>query len=107
MRVLLKVTIPTETGNARIADGSLPRTIESILAEQKPEAAYFIEENGRRTGIVVLQLTDISQLPAIFEPYSLAFGATVEVHPAMTIDDLKKAGPGIQRAVSNFATARV
>src|SRR5438094_269408 len=50
MRCLLKVSIPVETGNAAISDGTLPRTIESILAEVKPEAAYFADENGNRTG---------------------------------------------------------
>ena len=46
MRFLLKVSIPVETGNAAISDGSLPKTIESILADLKPEAAYFAEEPG-------------------------------------------------------------
>jgi hypothetical protein len=35
MRCLLKVAIPVETGNAAISDGSLPKTIESILADIK------------------------------------------------------------------------
>ena len=39
MRCLLKVSIPVETGNAAISDGSLPKTIDSILADLKPEAA--------------------------------------------------------------------
>jgi hypothetical protein len=42
MRCLLKVSIPVETGNATIGDGTLPKTIESILNELKPEAAYFL-----------------------------------------------------------------
>lgn len=45
MRCLLKVSIPVETGNATISDGSLPKTIESILADLKPEAAYFAGDN--------------------------------------------------------------
>jgi len=47
MRCLLKISIPVETGNATIGDGTLPKTIESILNELKPEAAYFAEENGK------------------------------------------------------------
>jgi hypothetical protein len=34
-------SIPVGTGNATISDGSLGKTIESILADLKPEAAYF------------------------------------------------------------------
>ena len=99
MRCLLKVSIPVETGNAAIADGSLPRTIETIISEVKPEAAYFAEDNGKRTGFIFLDLKDPSQIPAIAEPWFLAFNAQVEFHPAMNLDDLKKAAPGIDRAV--------
>jgi len=102
MRCLLKVSIPVETGNATIADGSLPKTIESILNEFKPEAAYFVAENGKRTGFVFLDLKDPSQIPAISEPWFLAFNAQVELHPAMTIDDLKKAAPGFERAIKHY-----
>ena len=35
MRCLLKVSIPVETGNVTIGDGTLPKTIESILNELK------------------------------------------------------------------------
>jgi len=52
MRCLLKVSIPVGTGNAAISDGSMPKTIESILADLKPEAAYFAEDNGKRTGFI-------------------------------------------------------
>ena len=101
MRCLLKVIIPVETGNTTIADGSLPRTIETILSDVKPEAAYFAEENGKRTGYVFLDLKDPSQIPAVAEPWFLAFNAHVELHPAMSVEDLKKAAPGIERAVRN------
>jgi hypothetical protein len=50
--------------------GTLPRTIESILNEFKPEAAYFAEENGKRTGYVFLDLKDPSQIPAIVDQES-------------------------------------
>jgi len=102
MRCLLKVQIPVEAGNATISDGSLPTTIESILADLKPEAAYFAEENGKRTGFIFFDLKDTSQIPAVAEPWFLAFNAHLEFHPAMNLDDLKKAAPGIERAVKNY-----
>jgi len=68
MRCLLKVSIPVETGNATISDGSLPKTIESILADLKPEAAYFAGDNGKRTGFIFFDLKDASQIPAVAEP---------------------------------------
>src|SRR5438093_1813561 len=105
MRCLLKVSIPVDTGNAAISDGTLPRTIESILAELKPEAAYFSEENGKRTGFIFFDLKETSQIPAVAEPWFLAFNAQVQIHPAMNLEDLKKAGPGIERAVKNYYSA--
>ena len=105
MRCLLKVSIPVEAGNAAINEGSLPKTIESILADLKPEAAYFAEENGKRTGFIFFDLKDPSQIPGVAEPWFLAFDAHVELRPAMNLDDLKKATPGIEKAVKNYRRA--
>jgi hypothetical protein len=102
MRCLLKVSIPVETGNATISDGSLGKTIESILADLKPEAAYFAADNGKRTGFIFFDLKDTSQIPAVAEPWFLAFDAHIEFHPAMNLDDLKKATPGIEKAVKTY-----
>lgn len=102
MRFLLKVTIPVETGNTAIVDGTLPKTIESILKDLSPEAAYFAEDNGQRTGFIFFDMKDVSQIPAVAEPWFLAFNAKVEFHPTMTPEDLKKAGPGIERAVKSY-----
>jgi hypothetical protein len=102
MRCLLKVSIPVDAGNAAIGDGSLGKTIESILGELKPEAAYFAEENGKRTGFIFFDLKDPSHIPAVAEPWFLAFNAHVELRPAMNLEDLKKAGPGIEKAVKNY-----
>lgn len=103
MRCLLKVSIPTGIGNERVMDGSLERTIESILSDINPEAAYFAEEQGARTGFIFCNLKDESEIPAIAEPWYLALGARVELHPAMTMADLKKAMPGFERAVKKYS----
>ena len=103
MRCFIKVSIPTDVGNAKMKDGRLPKTIQSILAEQKPEAAYFYEENGKRTGAIFLDVADPSRIPAIAEPWFLAFNASIELHPAMTPEDLAKAGPAIEAAVKKYS----
>lgn len=102
MRCLLKVSIPVEAGNTAISDGSLPKTIDSILADLKPEAAYFAEDHGERTGFIFFDLKDTAQIPAVAEPWFLAFDAHIEFHPAMNLDDLKKATPGIDKAVKSY-----
>jgi hypothetical protein len=103
MRCLLKVSIPTEIGNERIVDGSLAKTIESILNDLSPEAAYFAEDQGARTGFIVCNVKDESEIPSIAEPWFLAFHARVEFHPCMTVADLKKAAPVFERAVRKYS----
>src|SRR6476646_6138620 len=99
MRCLLKVNIPVESGNAAAKAGKLGTTIQSILAELKPEAVYFTDNNGPRAGFIFLDLQDASQIPAIAEPWMLAFNASIELHPVMIPDDLAKAGGAIEKAV--------
>jgi hypothetical protein len=47
-----------------------------------------------------------SDIPAIAEPWFLAFHARVEFHPAMTLADLKNAAPGFERSIKNYAGQR-
>ncbi len=57
MRMLLRVSIPVEAGNAAAKDGTLGSTIEGILTDLKPEAAYFMaDDNGNRSGSIVFDM---------------------------------------------------
>jgi hypothetical protein len=102
MRMLLKVSIPVEAGNDAARKGKIGSTLERILSEIKPEAAYFAEDNGQRTGYIFFDMQESSQLPAIAEPFFLAFNAQITVRPAMTLQDLAKAGPSIEKAVKQY-----
>ncbi len=104
MRMLLRVSIPTEAGNAAVKDGTLGPTIERILADLKPEAAYFFtDDNGNRSGSVVFDMKDQSQIPAVAEPWLLAFNAKISFRPVMTPQDLAKAGPSLAKAAKQHA----
>src|SRR6266700_3408376 len=103
MRMLLRVSIPVETGNAAVKAGTLGSTIERILADLKPEAAYFLaDDNGNRSGSIVFDMQDTSQIPAIAEPWFLAFNAKVSIRPVMTPQDLAAAGPAIDTAAKVY-----
>jgi len=103
MRFLLKVNIPVESGNAAAKAGRLGATIQAILADVKPEAVYFTADNGQRTGFIFLEMQDASQIPAIAEPWFLAFNASIEMHPVMVPEDLARAGGAIDTAVKKYA----
>jgi hypothetical protein len=105
MRMLMKVSIPVEAGNAAVRHGSLGSTIQAILADLKPEAAYFAEEDGERTGFLFFDMKDSSQIPAIVEPWFLAFNARLTVRPAMNAQDLMAGVPGMTQAVAKFGNA--
>lgn len=100
MRFLVKVSFPVEAGNAAAKDGF--KAIQSILEQQKPEAAYFVAENGKRTGILIIHMADASEIPAIAEPWFLALNAEVSATPAMVPEDLQKASPAIAQAVKAY-----
>jgi len=102
MRFLVKVNIPVEAGNEAAKAGKLGTTIQAILEELKPEAAYFGDNNGQRTAFLFLDMQDASQIPAIAEPWFLAFNASIEIHPVMVPDDLARAGSAIEAAVKKY-----
>ena len=103
MRFLIKVNIPVEAGNRLAKAGKLGTTIQSILSDLKPEAAYFTDNNGQRSGFLFLDMQDASQIPAIAEPWFLAFNASIEIHPVMVPADLAKAGSAIEAAVKKYS----
>ncbi len=102
MRFLLKVVMDVESGNQLVKAGKLGTTLQSILADLKPEAAYFTDTDGQRSGYVFVEMQDASRIPAIAEPFFLALNAKVEFHPVMLPEDLAKAGSAIEAAAKKY-----
>lgn len=100
--MIMNVSIPVETGNTAAMKGTLVATIQQILADIRPEAAYFSAEGGERQVLVVLDMRDSSQLPGVAEPWFLAFNARVSVRPAMNLQDLADGLHGLQLAVRSY-----
>jgi hypothetical protein len=90
MRMMLKILIPTETGNHAIKDGSLHKIFETTMNKLKPEAAYFIAEGGQRCAMMFFDMKDASDIPAIAEPLFAGLNARVQLLPAMNVEDLRK-----------------
>jgi len=103
MRMMLKVNMSTEAANELARQGKLGSTIQSILAELKPEAAYFAADNGERTAYIFFDLADSSGIPAAAEPWFHALNARLTFQPVMNSEDLGRATPGIEAAVRKYA----
>jgi hypothetical protein len=104
--MLLRVSIPVETGNAAAKNGTLDKTVQKILAGLKPEAAYFYtDDDGQRSASIVFDMKDTSEIPAIAEPWFLAFHAKVSLRPIMNVADLEKGAPSIANAAKTFGAA--
>jgi hypothetical protein len=91
MRVLVRAIIPVTTGNKMVKDPNFLRNIEDYIKKFNCEASYFTEVNGNRTMVFVLDLPSPDTISAIAEPLFQGYDANVEIHPAMNLDDLKKA----------------
>ena len=103
MRMMLKVNMATQAANELARQGKLGSTIQSILADLKPEAAYFADDDGERTGFIFFDLADSSAIPAVAEPWFLALNARLTFRPVMNSEDLGRALPGIEAAVKKYA----
>jgi len=60
MRMMLKIVIPTETGNKAIKDGSLHEIFEAVMSKLKPEAAYFFPEHGLRSAMMIFSTYQVN-----------------------------------------------
>lgn len=92
MRMIMDVRMPNEPFNTLVREGVAGVKIQAILGDIKPEAAYFSERDGKRGGILVVDVPEPSAVPRLAEPFFLTFDATVEFRVCMTPEDLGAAG---------------
>ena len=92
MRMILNVVFPHEPFNTLAREGTAGEIIGKILEAAKPEAVYFLEDDGQRSGILVINVKDQSEIPSFAEPWFLNFEADCKFRIAMTPEDLQRAG---------------
>jgi hypothetical protein len=90
--MLLNIRFPHETFNSAVRDGTVGATLSRILEETRPESVYFTEQNGTRGAVMIVDVANASQIPALAEPWFLNFKADCEFRIVMTPEDLKGAG---------------
>jgi hypothetical protein len=92
MRMMMLVNMPLEPFNSAVRNGTAGPKIKKIMDAIKPEAAYFGEREGKRGGVLIVNLDSPSDVPKLAEPWFLTFNAEVEFRVVMTPEDLAKAG---------------
>ena len=101
MRMMLTAQIPAEPFNTLVRQGKAGALLGRILEEIKPEAAYFTEQHGGRSAVLIVDVKEPSRVPALAEPFFLSFNAECRFRIVMTPEDLGKAGlEGIGKAWS-------
>ncbi|MEX2982394.1 hypothetical protein [Streptomyces sp. C36] len=90
MRTLLRARMDTRAGNEALRNGTMSQVVEELIERLHPEAAYFTALDGGRTCLLVFDMEDSSQMPAVCEKLFTEMEAEVELHPVMNADDLKK-----------------
>ena len=69
MRMMVEFRLPTtEEVNTKIRDGSIGQTMENMLGNLQPEAAYFCPRDGKRGGYLVFNMEEESELVTKLEP---------------------------------------
>ncbi|WP_329500561.1 DUF3303 family protein [Kitasatospora herbaricolor] len=89
MRMLLTVQMDTEKSNKLIEDDKLTEFMQEAVGRLRPEAAYFGAQEGQRTGFIVFDLNEVSDIPSIAEPFFSQLGAKISFIPVMNLDDVR------------------
>ncbi len=77
--------------------------MQETPGELKPEAAYFVALEGKRTNFIFVDLPDPSKIPAVAEPFFMAFSAEVDFYPAMNAEDLAKGLVDAEAAATKYS----
>jgi len=87
--MMMKVQIPTGSGNDAIKDGTLPEIMGGALDRLQAEAAYFTSEEGMRTALIFFDMGDSSEIPPAAEPFFLGLNAHITFAPVMNAQEMQ------------------
>jgi hypothetical protein len=89
--MLLTIHIPNEPFGSLVRSKEAGPLLGRLMEHLKPEASYFCEQHGQRTGMAIIDVSEASQIPGICEPFFLHLDAECELRPVKTAEDLAKA----------------
>ena len=89
MRMMLRVRIPTKSGNKGIESGALPQIVGGFVEQYQPEASYFVADGGDRTAIFFVDMKSTQDIPSMCEPFFMGLNAEIDIQPAMDLADMQ------------------
>ena len=91
MRMMLRLQIDATRGSEGGKSGATLKAIAAFIEKHKPEAVYFTNYDGERTGFFVFDMKDAHEMPVVCEPF-LDLGARVQLAPCIVPGDFAAAG---------------
>jgi len=92
MQMIMEVEIPNEPFNTLVKKGTAAETLQSILDDIRPSAAYFSEQDGQRGAFLLVDVPESSRIPGLAEPFFVRLDANVKFRVCMTPDDFARSG---------------
>jgi len=89
MRTLMQVKFPTLKATEAMQAERMPKELDALVQELKPEATYFYADEGHRSALIVFDLKETAQMPAISERL-FEMDARINFSPVMNLQELKK-----------------
>jgi len=99
MRFLVKCVIPHGKANSLIKTGTLFKQLMKYVDDVKPEEVYLTPGDGQRALYFVLDMPSIDRMIAVTEPPWLDWEADLDMTPVLTLADLQKAGPDMEKLI--------
>jgi hypothetical protein len=87
--MMMKISIPIEASNKAVKEGRVGPILETALAAMRPEAVYFYPGEGHRNMLLVIDVADTSDIPALGEPFFQGLDARISFTPVMNLQDFK------------------
>jgi hypothetical protein len=85
---MIKFRFPTVEGTEALKAGRIDKLLGQLMEDLKPEAAYFYPENGLRSGHLIVNMDNSTQVLEYGERLWVGLGGEVEMTPVMAPEDI-------------------
>jgi hypothetical protein len=89
MRMMLKAVFDTDAASEVMSSGQGAEVNRRLIERFQSEAFYAFTDDGQRAILMVFDMADTSQIPALTEPMYQQGKAKVTLTPCMNREDLE------------------